>query len=45
MEDDIASENTTSSEGSDGGHPPQVSHYPILQGKEKLAYEQSLNDT
>ena len=28
MEDDIASENTTSSEGSDGGHPPQVSHYP-----------------
>ena len=27
MEDYIASENTTSSEDSDGGHPPHVSHY------------------
>jgi serine/threonine protein phosphatase PrpC len=28
MEDDSASENTTVSEGSDGDHPSQVSHYP-----------------
>ena len=30
IEDDIASENTTPSEDSNGSHPPQVNHYPMV---------------
>lgn len=42
--DDIASRDATSSQGSDGSHHSQVSHYPIIRRYDLTADRRSVED-